>query len=58
MVNKGTRVPLDNRYSDTAVVHTQGPHSGNDFTTVTEVPGVKASGEQLAMLYTRYCYAV
>ena len=28
-----------------------------DYTTVTEVPGLKASREQLAMLYTRYAYA-
>ena len=29
-----------------------------DFATVTEVPGEGASGEQLSMLYSRYCYAV
>ena len=28
-----------------------------NFETVTEVPGLKASKEQLAMLYTRYAYA-
>jgi ubiquinone/menaquinone biosynthesis C-methylase UbiE len=28
-----------------------------DYTTVTDVPGIKASREQLAMLYTRYRYA-
>jgi ubiquinone/menaquinone biosynthesis C-methylase UbiE len=30
---------------------------GQNFEMVTEVPGVKASQEQLAMLYTRYAYA-
>ena len=30
---------------------------GRSFETVTEVPGHKASKEQLAMLYTRYAYA-
>jgi ubiquinone/menaquinone biosynthesis C-methylase UbiE len=30
---------------------------GQNFETVTEVPGVKASPEQLSMLYTRYAYA-
>ena len=30
---------------------------GPNFETVTEVPGLKASKEQLAMLYTRYAYA-
>ena len=28
-----------------------------NYTTVTEVPGIEASREQLAMLYTRYAYA-
>jgi len=28
-----------------------------DYTTVTEMPGLKASREQLAMLYTRYAFA-
>ena len=28
-----------------------------NYTSVTEVPGLMASREQLAMLYTRYAYA-
>jgi SAM-dependent methyltransferase len=33
------------------------PGTATDYTTVTEVPGVGASGEQLARLYTRYAAA-
>jgi ubiquinone/menaquinone biosynthesis C-methylase UbiE len=28
-----------------------------DYTIITEIPGQKASREQLSMLYTRYCFA-
>jgi len=41
----------------TAMVDTVGEGTGVDYTPVTEVPGIGASREQLAMLYTRYAVA-
>jgi SAM-dependent methyltransferase len=41
----------------TAMLETVGEHVGVDYTSVTEVPGVGASREQVARLYTRYALA-
>jgi ubiquinone/menaquinone biosynthesis C-methylase UbiE len=43
--------------TETATVDTVGERAAVDYASVTEVPGVGASREQLARLYTRYAVA-